>query len=199
MTTPDNAAHIPGYDFGTRKSAESPLSDEDLRNLEQTVGWTSDDRDILLKHSVLFQQQAEPIVDSWRSVIGAQPHLAHWFVGPDGKPDDDYKARVKRRFVQWVIDVAVRPHDHDWLNYQEEIGLRHTPAKKNLADSKQTPPLVPLRYLLGFVPVVLPIHKFFRTAISDDAELARLQAAWTRAVLLHITLWSRPYAAENLW
>jgi hypothetical protein len=199
MTTPDNAAHIPGYDFGTRKSAQSPLSDEDLRNLEQTVGWTSDDRDILLKHSVLFQQQAEPIVDSWRSVIGAQPHLAHWFVGPDGKPDDDYKARVKRRFVQWVIDVAVRPHDHDWLNYQEEIGLRHTPAKKNLADSKQTPPLVPLRYLLGFVPVVLPIYKFFRTAISDDAELARLQAAWTRAVLLHITLWSRPYAAENLW
>ncbi len=143
MSTPAATQQIPGYDFGTRRSAESPLSDEDLRNLEQTVGWSSEDRDILLKHSALFQQQAEAMVDSWRSVIAAQPHLSHWFVGPDGKPDDDYKARVKPRFVQWVIDVALRPHDRAWLNYQEEIGLRHTPAKKNLTDSKQTPPSRP--------------------------------------------------------
>jgi hypothetical protein len=198
MTT-TTTAQIPGYHFGTAKSAESPLTDEDLRNLEQTVGWTSEDRDILLKHASLFQQQAEAMVDSWRGVIAAQPHLSQWFVGPDGKPDEDYKARVKRRFVQWVIDVALRPHDRAWLNYQEEIGLRHTPAKKNLTDSKQTPALVPLRYLLGFIPVVLPIGKFFSAAISDNEELARLEAAWTRAVLLHITLWSRPYTAEGLW
>jgi hypothetical protein len=198
-TSPQDLNQPPGYDFGTRQSAESPLTDEDLRNLEQTMGWTDDDRNILLKHSALFQQQAEPMVDSWRSVIGAQPHLAHWFLGPDGKPDDDYKARVKRRFVQWVVDVAVRPHDRAWLNYQEEIGLRHTPAKKNLTDGKQTPPLVPLRYLLGFIPVVLPIRRFFSASISNNEELTRLEAAWTRAVLLHITLWSRPYATEGLW
>ena len=199
MTTPATNQSIAGYDFGTRQSAESPLSGEDLRNLEQTVGWTDDDRNILLKHASLFQQQAEAMVDSWRSVIAAQPHLAHWFVGPDGNPDDNYKARVKRRFVQWVVDVALRPHDRAWLNYQEEIGLRHTPAKKNLTDGTQTPPLVPLRYLLGFIPVVLPIRKFFSNAISNNDELARLEAAWTRAVLLHITLWSRPYTAEGLW
>jgi len=198
-TSPQDLNQPPGYDFGTRQSAESPLTDEDLRNLEQTIGWTNDDRNILLKHSALFQQQAEPMVDSWRSVIGAQPHLAHWFLGPDGKPDDDYKARVKRRFVQWVVDVATRPHDRAWLNYQEEIGLRHTPAKKNLTDGKQTPPLVPLRYLLGFIPVVLPIRRFFSASISNNEELTRLEAAWTRAVLLHITLWSRPYATEGLW
>ena len=200
MSTPSqNPNQVPGYDFGTPRSAESPLSDEYLRNLEQTIGWTSDDRDILLRHKSLFEQQAEHMVDSWRAVIAAQPHLAHWFVGPGGKPDDDYKARVKRRFVQWVIDVATRPHDRAWLNYQEEIGLRHTPAKKSLTDGKQTPPLVPLRYLLGFIPVVLPISRFFNSAITDDAELFRLEAAWTRAVLLHVTLWSRPYTAEGLW
>lgn len=192
-------ASIPGYDFATPRSAISPLTDEDLHRLEQTVGWTTEDRAILLKHSALFQQHAEAMVDSWRSVIAAQPHLAHWFVGPDGNPDDDYKARVKRRFVQWVIDVALRPHDRDWLNYQEEIGLRHTPAKKNLTDSKQTPPLVPLRYLLAFIPVILPIRSFFITSISDDAELTRLEAAWIRAVLLHITLWSRPFTIAGLW
>jgi Protoglobin len=199
MSEPNANPQIPGYDFGTPRSAASPLSDEDLHNLEHAVGWSDADRDILLKHAALFRLHAEEMVDSWRSVITAQPHLAHWFVRPDGKSDDDYKARVKRRFVQWVIDVAVRPHDRDWLNYQEEIGLRHTPAKKNLTDAAHTPPLVPLRYLLGFVPVVLPLRSFFRDSIQNDAELSRLEAAWIRAVLLHITLWSRPYTAPGLW
>ena len=54
MTTPAANQPIAGYDFGTRQSAESPLSGEDLRNLEQTIGWTSADRDILLKHASLF-------------------------------------------------------------------------------------------------------------------------------------------------
>lgn len=190
---------IPGYDFGSPQSAQSPLTLDDLHNLEQTIGWTDADRDILLKHASLFQQQAEAMVDSWRSTIATQPHLAHAFVAPDGQPDDAYKVRVKPRFVQWVIDVAVRPHDRDWLNYQEEIGLRHTPAKKNLTDSAHTPPLVPLRYLLSSIAIVSPIRSFFRDAIADDAELDRLQTAWTRAVLLHVTLWSRPYAAPGLW
>ena len=57
----------------------------------------------------------------------------------------------------------------------------------------------PLRYLLGFIPVVLPIRNFFSASISNDEELARLETAWTRAVLLHITLWSRPYTTEGLW
>ena len=190
---------IPGYEFGTGRSATSPVSDEDLRLLEQTVGWGERDASVLRKHADAFRQQAEHMVDSWRTVIGKQPHLSKWFVGPDGKPDDDYKARVKRRFVQWVIDVALRNHDRDWLNYQEEIGLRHTPAKKNVTDGKQTPSLVPLRYLLGFVPVVLPIGDFFASSIADEADLKALQEAWTKAVVLHVTLWSREYTLEGLW
>jgi len=147
----------------------------------------------------LFQAKAESMVDSWRAVIGSQPHLSHWFVKPDGAPDDPYKARVRLRFVQWVVDVALRPHDRDWLNYQHEIGLRHTPAKKNKADGAHTPPVVPLRYLLGFIPMVLPIRRFFADAIQEEAELKRLEDAWTKAVLLHVTLWSRAYVADDLW
>ena len=190
---------ISGYEYGTGRSAASPVSAEDLRLLEQTVGWSEKDASVLRKHASIFRQQAELMVDSWRSVIGKQPQLSKWFFGPDGRPDDDYKARVKRRFVQWVIDVAVRDHDRDWLNYQEEIGLRHTPAKKNVTDGKQTPSVVPLRYLLGFIPVVLPIGEFFTGFIHDEAELKALQDAWTKAVVLHVTLWSRAYALEGLW
>jgi hypothetical protein len=193
------ASPIPGYDYGTSKSAVSPVSQEDLAKLEQTAGWTAQDAEVLARYATVFQANAESMVDAWRAVIGSQPHLSHWFVKPDGAPDDDYKASVKCRFVQWVVDVAQRPHDQYWLNYQHEIGLRHTPAKKNKTDGTQTPPVVPFRYLLGFIPVVLPIRKFFAGAIQDEADLDRLEAAWTRAVLLHVTQWSRAYIAEELW
>lgn len=193
------ASAIPGYDYGTSQSATTPVSDNDLAQLEQTAGWTAADTEVLSRCAGLFQAKAESMVDSWRAVIGSQPHLADWFAKPDGKPDDEYKARVRGRFVQWVVDVALRPHDRDWLNYQQEIGLRHTPAKKNKTDGTHTPPVVPFRYLLGFVPVVLPIRKFFADAIQDETELKRLEDAWTKAVLLHVTLWSRPFVMEDLW
>jgi hypothetical protein len=190
---------IPGYDFGSVKSADSPVSPEELRQLEQTLGWTADDAQLLRKHVSLFEAQAEKMVDSWRAVIGSQSHLAQWFLAPDGKPDEEYKAAVKRRFVRWVIDVATRPHDRAWLDYQEEIGLRHTPERKNKADTRHTPPLVPLRYLLAFVPVVTPVRQFFEKTIPDRAQLDAIELAWTKAVHLHVTLWARPFARDGLW
>lgn len=190
---------IPGYDFGSSQSAKSPVSMEELRHLEQTMRWTGQDERLLRKHVDLFRSQAESMVDAWRAVIGAQSHLGQWFVGPDGNPDDEYKARVKRRFVQWVVDVTIRPHDQTWLDYQEEIGLRHTPEKKNKTDDRHTPAHVPLRYLIAFIPVVIDIRRFFERAIEDAAELVAVERAWTKAVHLHIALWSRPYATEGRW
>jgi hypothetical protein len=192
-------ADIPGYGFGSADGAQSPLSMEDLLHVEQALGWTSEDEQRLRKHAELFRSQAEQMIESWRAVIARQPHLSQWFAGPDGKPDEEYKAGVKRRFVQWVVDVATRPHDRAWLNYQEEIGLRHTPAKKNKADGGHTPPLVPLRYLLAFVPVVTDVRRFLEAAIDDPAELTAVEQAWTKALHLHVTLWSRPYTHEGLW
>ena len=190
---------IAGYDFGSERSAKSPVSAEELRHLEKTLGWTGDDALLLRKHAALFESQAETMVDSWREIIGSQPHLAKWFFTPEGKPDDEYKVAVKRRFVQWVVDVATRPHDRVWLDYQEEIGLRHTPEKKNMTDNRHTPPWVPLRYLLTFVPVVTPVRQFFERAITDRAELEAIERAWIKAVHLHVTLWTRPYSRDGLW
>ncbi len=194
------AGSIAGYDYGRTGVARSPVSLEELRQLEATVGWSAEDCKVLQRHEALFRGKAEEMVDSWRAVIGAQPHLAKWFFGPDGKPDDGYKAKVKERFVQWVLDACFRPHDQAWLDYQEEIGLRHTPEKKNQTDGAQTPMLVPLRFLLAFGPVVaLATRKFFVDAGIRDEELHKLQDAWSKAVQLHITLWSRPYVKEGLW
>jgi hypothetical protein len=191
---------IPGYDYGTPRAAHSPLTLDELRHLEETVGWTNEDADALRKAEPFLREHAEEMVDSWRARIANQPHLAKWFIGPDGKPDDRYKAAVKKRFVQWVIDTAIRPHDQAWLDYQEEIGLRHTPAKKNKTEGADTPNIVPLRYLIAFVgPTILGAREFFAKTGESAAEVDKLQEAWSKSVLLHIALWSRPYTREGLW
>jgi hypothetical protein len=193
-------ASISGYDYGHAEVARSPLSMEELRQIEATVGWSQEDAATLQRHGDIFKRNAERMVDTWRTIIGKQPHLAKWFFGPDGKPDDDYKVKVKARFVQWVLDVCFRPHDQAWLDYQEEIGRRHTPERKNVTDGAHTPPVVPLRYLIAFGTVVTTTtRQFFVDAGVRNEELTRLEDAWWRAIQLHLTLWSRPYTKEGLW
>jgi len=191
---------VSGYDYGKSSTAHSPVTLAELRQLEAAVGWSENDATVLQRHGEIFKNRAEQMVDAWRAVIGSQPHLAKWFFGPDGKPDDEYKAKVKKRFVQWVNDACFRSHDQAWLDYQEEIGLRHTPEKKNLTDDAHTPPQVPLRYLIGFATVVsITTRDFFLEDGVRGEELQRLADAWSRTVQLHIALWARPYVRDGLW
>jgi hypothetical protein len=191
---------IPGYDYGRSTVAHSPLSLDDLRTIEQTIGWTDEDAELLRRHREIFIRHAEGMVNSWRAVIGAQSHLVKSFFGPHGEKDEEYAARVKPRFVQWVVDVCIRPHDQSWLDYQEEIGLRHTPQKKNQTDHRQTPPLVPLRYLLAFIPAVaFGARRFLIEAGLPSDEVETVERTWMKAVHLHVALWTRPYAREGLW
>ncbi|HEX5460193.1 MAG TPA: protoglobin domain-containing protein [Steroidobacteraceae bacterium] len=191
---------IPGYDYGRPTAARSPLSPAELREIEQATGWSDADAQVLRRHEQIFVHRAESMVDHWRSILGSQHPLVKSFAGPDGKRDDEYAGKVKARFVRWVVDVAQRPHDEAWLNYQEEIGLRHMPAKKNETDHGHTPPVVELRFLLAFATVVtLSARKFFIESGVTGEELESLMEAWSRAVQLHVTLWSRPYAKQDLW
>ncbi len=41
---PDSRQAIPGYDYGTDKVARSPVTLEDLRELEEASGFTDEDR-----------------------------------------------------------------------------------------------------------------------------------------------------------
>ena len=191
---------IAGYDYGTSRVAHSPVTAEELRALEASVGWTAADEAALQEAGRVLCPQAEAMVDSWRSAIARQPHLVQSFHGPDGAPDDRYRAAVKRRFVQWVIDTCTRPHNQAWLDYQEEIGLRHTPAKKNRTEAAHTPDVVPLRYLLTFIgPVVLGVRQFLDGNGYPAAQVDGMCQAWTKAVLLHVALWSRGYVREGFW
>jgi hypothetical protein len=192
-------AQVAGYDYGN--VVHSPNSLAELEELEATVGFTDRDRAALRRIGELVRaDEAEAMVDDWRKLIGSQPHLARWFFAPDQKPNESYKAAVRPRFVLWVIDLLSRPFDQAWLDYQWEIGLRHTPAKKNLTDHADTPPHVPLRYLIAFMAPVLEAMRLRLKAkeLAVD-EIDRLHAAWSKAVILSIALWSRPYTHPDLW
>lgn len=95
-----------------------------------------------------------------------------------GSSIDEYKTKAKKCFVQWVLDACFRLHDQAWLDYMEEIGLRHTPEKKNQTDGAETPSMVPLRYLFAFGTVIATTtRKFFVDAGVRGQELQKLEAA----------------------
>jgi hypothetical protein len=73
---------ISGYDYGTSAAAHSPVTPDELRALEATVGSISEDRAALEMAGAILRDQAETMVDSWRAEIAQQPHLGKWFFGP---------------------------------------------------------------------------------------------------------------------
>jgi hypothetical protein len=181
MIMPD----IQGYDYGTTRAARSPITLDELRELEATVGWTDDDNQAIAMAAVVLAGQEEAMVDSWRAIIGDHPFLAKWFFGPDGNPDEAYKAAVKTRFVQRVSDLCRRERHQAWLDYQEEIGLRHTPAKKNKTEEADTPDVVPLRYV-----------RLSPTPSSAAARFPRVQKPLRRRGRAHAPSLGEERAAE---
>ncbi len=191
---------IAGYTYGTKEVVKSPVSLEELERLKQTVTLTDEDIRYLRMAGDVLDGQEHEVINKWRGVIGSQPHLAHYFVALDGKPDEDYKARVKERFARWVLDVCRRPFDQDWLDYQHEIGLRHTHLKKNKTDDANTPPQIPLRYIIGFTAVINDtIKPFLASKENSVEEVEAMYRVWCKAVMLYFTVWSRAYVAESDW
>jgi len=113
----------------------SPVTDEDLALLKQTVLFGDDDERHLRMAGEVLHDQVEAVLDVWYGFVAAHPHLVRYFAGPDGGPIDEYLTRVRTRFGQWIRDLCERDWDRAWLDYQEEIALRHTPAKKNQTDA----------------------------------------------------------------
>jgi protoglobin len=195
-----NTKTIPGYTYGTAAVAPSPVTMKDLTRLKQAATFTAEDERWLRRAGAILADQAEEMVDTWRAVIGAHPFLAHYSANPDGTPNTYYSAASKPRFAQWIRDTCKRPYDQAWLDYQHEIALRHTRAKKNQTDDVESAPFIPLRYLLAFVPVILLTTKPFLAQGGDSAaDVERMAAAWCKAVLLQVTLWSRAYCDAEDW
>lgn len=190
---------LPGYHYGAASVARSPVSLEELELLKRTVALTDDDMAWLRRAGEWLAERTDAVVGAWREAVAANPHLAAYYATAGGVTDPDYKARVGERFKQWILDLCLRPYDQTWLDYQHEIGLRHTHLRKNLADGAATVPHIPLRYIIAFTAVINDRVKPFLEAGSSAHEADAMYRAWCKAVLLHVTLWSRCYVAEADW
>ncbi|MGL5930524.1 MAG: protoglobin domain-containing protein [Dermatophilaceae bacterium] len=196
MTT--TTAHTPGYSYGDPALEHSPITLADLDLLKQTVLFEPDDVTALARAGDVLEGQTDQVLDVWYGYVGAHPHLARYFSTPEGVLIDDYLARVRARFRLWILDACRRPYDQAWLDYQNEIALRHTRAKKNHADGAASVPEIHLRYMIAFIFPITATMAPFLAAGGDPPEVVdAMRAAWFKAVTIHATVWAQPYAPDR--
>jgi hypothetical protein len=107
-------------------------------------------------------------------------------------------AAVRRRFGQWIHDTARAEFDQAWLDYQHEIGVRHTRRGKNHTDGVQAADHVPLRYVFALLILITTTLKpFLASGGAVQEEVEAMHQAWVKAVLLQVILWSQPYVREG--
>lgn len=191
--------HIPGYTYGTREVARSPVSLADFEQMKKSVLFGDEDTRWLRASHDVVADQVEAILDVWYGFVGANPHLLAAFTGGDGKPLGDYLGRVRRRFGRWILDTARAEYDQAWLDYQHEIGLRHHRARKNRTDgAAAAAELVPFRHLFALVfPITFTLRPFLGNKGHAPDAVDKMHAAWVKSCLLQVTLWSHPYVKDG--
>jgi hypothetical protein len=194
------AEHIHGYTYGTVAVAMSPVSMQELEDLKVSVGFTEDDQRYLQLAGEVLADQTRPIVEHWRSgIIAGIPNLARHSRTPEGNAIPEYLQKSNLRFEQWILDTCLRPYDQDWINYQDEIALRHTSLKKNTVDDVRSTPYVPLRDIIAFIAVINETIRPYLAAQGHSSEdVDKMHRAWCKSLQLQAALWTRPYTEPGL-
>ncbi len=192
------ADEIRGYTFGTEAVAASPVSLDELDQLKISAGFTEEDEKFLRLAGEVLAGQTKQIVNHWRSgIIASIPHLARHSRTPEGEAIPEYLAQSNLRFEQWILDTCLRPYDQDWLDYQQEIALRHTSLKKNQTDGVRSTAFVPFRDIVAFVAVMNEtIKPYLAGKGHTEDEVEGMHRAWCRSLQMQIALWSKPYLDE---
>ena len=190
------AADLPGYSYGAAEIARSSVSLEELAELKVSAGFTDEDERFLRVAGQVLGDQTEQIVHHWRSqIIAAIPNLARHSRTPEGQAIPEYLERSNARFQQWILDTCLRPYDQEWIDYQQEIALRHTAIKKNVADGVRSTPYVPLRDVIAFLGVMNETIKPYLAVKGNSAdEVEKMHTAWCKSIQIQLALWIGPYA-----
>ncbi|MGH7026956.1 protoglobin domain-containing protein [Brevundimonas sp.] len=190
---------IPGYRLNDPSLPASPLTEREFEDLKAVLLFGGDDVAALRQAHDIVSDQVEAILDVWYGFVGSTPHLLAYFSdAQSGEPIGDYLAAVRKRFGQWILDTCRAEYDAAWLAWQDEIGRRHHRSGKNRTDGVNAAAHIPMRYLLALVmPISATMRPFLAKQGADAADVDRMHAAWTKAVLLQAILWSRPYAKEG--
>jgi Protoglobin len=194
------AQEIPGYEYGDESLPEAPYDEEDLEKLQAAVLFDEGDEEALREAGEVLEPQIEEILDLWYDFVGANDHLVYYFTDGEGNPDEEYLDRVRARFGQWIRDTCNPPYDQEWLNYQYEIGRRHTRDKKNRTDDADAVSHIHARYLIAFIyPITATIREFLENGEHSEEEVDAMFHAWFKSVTLQVTLWTQPYVRAGDW
>lgn len=191
---------IPGYSYGDAAVSASPVSMTELEQLKRTVGWSPDDPRLLEMAGEVLRDQVRSVVEHWRGrIIASIPHLARHSRDIHGDKLPDYLGRSNLRFEQWILDTCFRPYDQAWLDYQNEIAVRHMAARKNMTDHVQSTAYVPLRDVIAFTAVMNDtILPYLRAKGHGLAEVERMHSAWRKSLQLQLALWTKPYMSRQV-
>jgi Protoglobin len=194
------AEEIAGYTYGSAEVAPSAVTLAELENLKVSAGFTAADEAYLRLAGTVLEGQTRQIVEHWRSgIIAGIPNLARHSRTPEGEPNPEYLAKSNLRFQQWILDTCLRTYDQAWLDYQQEIALRHTSVKKNQTDGVSSTPFVPLRDVLAFIVVINETIRPYLAAGGHSAdEVEGMHRAWCKSMQIQAALWSRPYTESKV-
>jgi len=194
---------IPGYSYGTSAAGHSSVTLRELEELKASAGFTEEDEKYLRLAGQVFADQTAAIVRYWRNEIIAHiPNVTRHSRSPEAEPIPNYLAASNLRFEQWILDTCLRPYDRDWLDYQQEIALRHSSVEKNRTDGVRSTNYVPLRDALAFTTLMNETIKPYLRAKGDDEDtVERMHQAWCKSVQMQLALWVRAYLtpARDEW
>lgn len=177
---------------------QSPLSLEDFEKLKQTVTLGDRDLEYLRMSRAVLEPQLDRLLDTWYGFVASQPQLLQYFSSAEGQPDADYLKKTRARFGQWILVTAEANYDQRWLDYQFEIGRRHHRVGKNRTDGAAAVEHIHYRYLPTLIyPITATLKPFLAKGGHSPEEIEAMHQAWTKSVLLQVTLWSYPYVREG--
>ncbi len=193
------ATSIPGYTYGQKSLARAPYTLQDLESLKKAMLLSDEDLRYLRMSKAILADETEAILDVWYGFVASTPELVVFFKNnKTGAPDGAYLSAVRKRFGQWILDTADANYDQAWLDYQYEIGLRHTSPKKNKTDKADSVPSVNFRYLSALtIPITTTLKPFLAKKGASAADVEKMHAAWVKSVLMQSILWSYPYVRQG--
>jgi hypothetical protein len=96
--------------------------------------------------------------------------------------------------------MAIRPPSKRWIVNVQGVGPSARVGKANVAGHADSLDHIPMRYLLAFTAVMIATaHEYLSGKGDSPGQAGRMHAAFTQSMMLHVTVWTRPYADAAGW
>lgn len=192
-----DAMTLPGYDYGAPNVPRSPVTLVELRELCELIRFGDEDVHRLNAIGEVLEPRLMAFMEQLMQWTG--PIALTSVIDEKGDIDQAYLEAAHARFARGFLDTCRRTFDQAWLDYQQEVGLRHHRTKKNRTDNARATAHIPFRWMVAFLEPTVETMRAFLTPWVPAADLDSLVAAWRKAMLLQVVLYSRAYVPDDDW